>query len=132
MTTGQVDITTARTLAKECREDDERMTPGEWREGIAGACNVVHFDGDDIRGVLWANGANNRAAIASTRNRLPLLASTLDALADECERLREALRRACDIAERCHGPECKWGDECQWNASGEIDQLRALADKEQP
>lgn len=66
----------------ELRRLCEAATPGGWQEGRAGICDVVHFDGDDVRGVAWVNGEANRAFVIAARAALP-------AALDEVERLRK-------------------------------------------
>ena len=62
----------------------EAARDGEWQLGIAGNCNVVSFDGDDIVGVAVVPNERNAALIVAAHQAVP-------ELLDECERLREAL-----------------------------------------
>jgi hypothetical protein len=49
-------------------------TPGPWQHGIAGTCNLVHFDGDDIRGVDPNRGPNLNLIAALRNNAADLIA----------------------------------------------------------
>lgn len=84
----------------ELRRLCEAATPGGWQEGRAGICDVVHFDGDDVRGVAWVNGEANRAFVIAARTALP-------AALDEVERLtreRDAYRTDAENLHREGGP----------------------------
>lgn len=47
----------------------ERYDPRYWQEGVAGNCNVVSFDGEDIRGVLWIADEDTRRRVIAAQNK---------------------------------------------------------------
>lgn len=144
-------LTTARTLAKECRADikwysanaetDARRRLLDHFPKIASALDAL---ADECERLAKERDAARADMESAEQRMLCVLDGTfsvgdgtaqreIERLRAENERLRKALGEALDIAERCHGIDCKWGDECRWNASGDIDRLRSiLADKEQP
>ena len=71
-TTDGVDIHALRALL-------EAATPRPWSEGRAGNCSVVHFDGDDVRGVAAVANVHNAALICAAVNALPALLAVYEA-----------------------------------------------------
>lgn len=61
-------------LADDALVDAARATRPVWQKGIAGQCNLVSYDGDDIVGVAVVPNETNRDVIVASRNREPKLA----------------------------------------------------------
>jgi hypothetical protein len=80
---GSMPADTQPVSIRELETIEQTMTPGKWTLGIAGPCNVVRYDGDDVVGVAFARLAN-ASGIAAVRNALPALIGIAKA-ALECE-----------------------------------------------
>ena len=74
---------------QEIRERIEKATPGPWQGGIAGLCNLVSFDGDDISGVGIIHNPRNLVFIAHARADLPDLMESHEALVEALTELRK-------------------------------------------
>ena len=59
-------------------EKEDEHTKGPWEIGTCGNCNVVHFDGDDIRGVAYATHKANARLIAAAPDLLAACEASLD------------------------------------------------------
>ena len=82
-----------RELVAQLRELARKALKGDgvWQSGIAGGCNLVHFNGEDVVGIGFVNDVDKRKLIAALVNALPAL---LDALEEKwipaSERLPDA------------------------------------------
>ena len=75
------------------RERIEKATPGPWQGGIAGLCNLVSFDGDDISGIGIIHNSRNLDFIAHARTDISDLLESHEAL------LRAAKAKLADCRE---------------------------------
>lgn len=39
-----------------------------WQEGVAGGCNIVAFDGEDVRGIAFVANAEDRKRLIERHN----------------------------------------------------------------
>lgn len=60
-------------------------TSGEWQAGIAGHCNLVTFDGEDIIGLAVVGNRRNAAFIARARTAVPELVAEVRRLRSKLE-----------------------------------------------
>ncbi len=79
----------------------EVATPRPWQEGIAGAANIVYFDGDDIHGVAHVWDDQVRTFIIEARTDLPRLLDAYEQAVRERDALKAAAREV--YAERFEG-----------------------------
>ncbi len=70
----------------------ERATPTPWEKGRAGNTNIVHFDGDDIRGVGIIPFGDNLRYVIAAANALPDIILDLQASRERELELVEALK----------------------------------------
>lgn len=91
--TAALDPARARQLIAEAKEDDARMTPGEWSVDEWGALGHILVDGRSA-GISSMGSRPDAAAIARTRNNLRPLADQLEAALAEIERLQVARSEA--------------------------------------
>ena len=77
----------------------ERARDGIWQTGIAGQCNLVAFNGEDILGIGIVNGDWNREFIAHAHQDIPRLAAALREAWSDGKRLQDEVA-ALDAARR--------------------------------
>lgn len=59
---------------------------GKWSSGIAGNCNLVGFNGDDIVGIGHIHNVDRRELVCLLRNNLPAIIKALSARSESTRR----------------------------------------------